>query len=210
MPFPSLLVNMPSGKMHEYVLLHQCKIGNTPVLIGQSISYDHTHDIVGMVCHEDGKHLETTLGKYYGDVVAEEGEATTLSMRVACNIALAMTNYGFQSSYLFPKEVEQEKKFVLKGNRAGRDGRTASMRLQEQPQLLTLDRTVKLYHREGSREQGISTGRQMPFHWRRGHWHKVRCGVGRTETRLVLYPPTMIRADLAVGLPLDETTTTYR
>ena len=218
MPYPTLLVNMPPGKMHRYVVLHSCSVvaqkGSdmvvVPVLIGTSISYDNTSDIVTVVRQSTGNMVEESLDRFYGTVTIEEAEATHASMRVAANMALAMTGYGCQARYLFPAEVAQERKYIAKGDRAGRDGRTASMRLAEQPQILFLDREVKLWRREGSHDACQPTGREMPFHWRRGHWHMVRCGKGGMERNRVMYPPTMVRADLLGELDASDTTTSYR
>lgn len=213
MPYPSILVNMPAGKLHRYILLNRNEFitatGPVPVLIGCSVSHDNLHDIVTTVRSNPEKLIEESLQKFHGDVSEEEGEAALLSLRVACNIALAMANYGCLAEYLFPKEVAAEKKYIAKGDRAGRGGRTASDRLHEQPMILSLDRSVKLYHRKSITSHGeVTTGREMPFHWRRGHWHMVRCGVGKAERRRVLYPPTMIRADLFNG-DIGDTTTIY-
>ncbi len=212
MPFPSLLVNMPVGKMYRCVILHSCltpEPHKLPIMIGASISRDHMHDIVNVARQREGIVLEESITKFIGDVTEEEGEGASSCLRVACNMALAMTNFGCQAEWMFPKEVEAEKKFVKKGNRAGRDGRRASDRLAEQPMLVFLDRNVKLYHKEGSREGGVPTGSEMAFHWRRGHWHTVLCGKGKKERKLVLYPPCMVRADLMPVASAMDTTTTY-
>ncbi len=211
MPYPTMLVNMPEGKMHRCVILHRRETADdakVSVLVGVSVSHDHTHDIVNVVRQSESE-IEESLGKFYGEVTSDEMEETRACLRVACNMALAMANFGCQSEYLFPKEVAAERKFILKGDRAGKSGRTASDRLHEQPMLVYLDRSVKLYHREGGTEASETTGNEMPFHWRRGHWHTVLHGKGKTQRRLVLYPPTMVRADLMLVAAVD-TTTTYR
>jgi hypothetical protein len=143
-------------------------------------------------------------------VTNEEGEAAHESLRVSCNMVLAMTNLGCAAKYVFPAEVEEQRKHVAKGNRQYKDGTRASDRLAEQPTLVVLDREVKLYHREDTSPHATSaTGHTMPFHWRRGHWRKARVGLGRTETKLVFIRPCMVRADLMVSRP-EDTTTTYR
>lgn len=219
MPFPTILFNMPPGKMHEYVVLHRYQVRGVsvqpphnpaPCMIGCSISYDNTHDIVTLIKNSNSEHIEKSLGKYWGEVTQEEGENTLLSLRVACNMALAMSNYGCQAEYIFPKEVEQDRGLLKrKGNIKSKGGTSASDRLREQPKLLVLDRNVKLYRKQGSHEPSAPTGREMPFHWRSGHWHMVPCGPNRTERKRVLYPPCMVRADLLGDVYPDETTTTY-
>lgn len=53
------------------------------------------------------------------------------------------------------------------------------------------------------------TGREMPCHWRRGHWANVACGEGRSGRRLVFRPPVMVRADRFGGPPAGSSVT-YR
>lgn len=216
LPYPCLLINMPPGKMHEYVILHEREVldragSPIPVLIGTSVSRNHQHDIVNAIRQREGRDVEASLSLHNDDVSDEEAESALSSFRVACNLALAMTNYGYQSEYLFPKEVEREQKYVRKGNRPSRDGVRPSDRLADQPLLVTLDRRVKLSRREGGAtdNSGSVGGREMPFHWRRGHWHRVPCGKGRAERKLVLYPPVMVRADL-LNADVMDTTTTYQ
>lgn len=210
MPYPTILVNMPAGKMHRYTILHRCtSTDGVEILIGASISPDNKHDIVTAVRHVEGKEVEDSIGRFYGEVTEEEGRATHESLRVACNYTLAMTNFGHQAAYLFPAEVAEQRKHVAKGNREYKDGTTASVRLAEQPILIQLDRNVQLYHREGSHEPGEPTGRELCFHWRRGHWRKQRVGKGLQETRIVFVKPCMVRADLLGGTDPTDTTTIY-
>lgn len=214
MPYPTILVNMPPGKMHRLAILHRCEVqwqNGLPraVLVGCCISSDHTHDIVTIARQTDGEVLEETLNRCHGTVTPEEGKSTHQCLRVACNMVLAMTNLGCQSTYLFPNEVKQEHKFALKGDRVGKSGLRPSDRLRESPILVTLDRNVKLYHREGGHPEGEPTGREMPFHWRRGHWRRAKVGVGRAETKIVFVRPCMVRADLLGATSPTDTSTTY-
>ncbi len=210
MPYPSLLINMPPGKMHKYVILHRADLdwrvwghaAPVPVLIGCSVSHDNNHDVVTVARECGGEDLEASLGTFSLGVSSDEADSALLSLRVACNMALAMTNYGCQAGYVFPEEVARERKFIAKGDRPSRDGRKASGRLAEQPVLLKLDRTVELFHRRGGHATAEQTGREMPFHWRRGHWRRL------PNSKLVLVKPCMVRADLLLVSP-DETTTTY-
>lgn len=204
MPYPTVLVSMPPGHTHRYCLVHR---HSANVLILVNGSSNLREEIVTLARQREGRELESYLEKFEADC-ENMAVASCQTMRVACNMLLAMTNYGVQSEFLFPREVEQEKKYIAKGDRAGRDGRCASDRLREAPVLLSLHREVRLCHEEGSspRNEG-STGREMPFHWRRGHWAMVPCGKGRTERRRILRMPVMVRADKAVG---GESVTVYR
>lgn len=209
-PFPTILFNMPPGRMHRYVLLHHRQLEGGPVLIGASVSYDHADDIV-TVARDNGKHLEATLGKFHAGVTQEEADATHLSLRVACNMALAMSGFGCHREYAFPKEVEQCRKYAAKrGNLRYDDGSTADDRLREQPVILTLDREVKLWRdRRGPSEEGNSTGRVQPFHWVSGHWKMQVHGPNNSLRRRQYVAPYMVHAE-ALTVDACETTTTYR
>lgn len=203
MPYPTMLVSLPEGKAHRYVIAHRY---SPDVLIYLAGSPDHRDDICTIARQREGSYLEEFLEKY-DEETAYLAVETCQSLRVASNILLAMTNYGVQSEYLFPKEVQQEQKYQAKGDRAGRDGRRASDRLKEAPMLVSFSHEVKLCHVEGGHEAGESTGREMPFHWRRGHWAMQAYGPGMTQRKRLLRPPVMVRADRISG---EETATVYR
>lgn len=42
---------------------------------------------------------------------------------------------------------------------------------------------------------GVKTGKEMPSHWRRGHWRNQPYGEGRVERHLRWIMPTIVRAD---------------
>lgn len=207
MPYPTVLVNLPPGLMHEMLIIHHMELqwhsGKKGVVIGDSMTRDHQNDIVTVIRQQNGVDMEVSLSKYDEGITTEEGDAAHLNMRVAVNMMLAMVNYSCQAEYLFPAEVAMEKKFIEKGNRPSREGRTASQRLAEQPMVVLLDRTVKLYHRVGSKEPGEKTGGEKCFHWRRGHWRKRP-----DREKLIFVRPCMVRADKLL-VDKSETTTTY-
>lgn len=209
MPYPTILFNLPSGNIHKFVLLRYHNLSPLPTLIGASISHDNKSDIVTVVPIHDNYEIEQSFSKYGDDVSDIECVSTHNNMRVACNMALAMANFGFQADYLFPGEVKREKKFIAKGDRICKSGMTAKQRLKLQPTILTLNREVELFRRIGGRTgDGESTGREMPFHWRRGHWRMAKVGEGRSETKAVFVRPCLVRADLMKVKP-EDTTTTY-
>lgn len=206
MPYPTVLINLPPGKLNECVILHRMELqwrsGKKPVIIACSMSRSHLNDIVTVIRQREGIEVEESLALYEKSVTEEEGLSAKLGVRVSMNMMLAMVNYGCQAAYIFPKEVEMEQKFIEKGNRPSREGRTASDRLRDQPQIVVLDRNVKLYHREGAKEPGEKTGKEKCFHWRRGHWRKWK-------SKLIFVRPCMVRADL-LEVDRSETTTRYK
>ena len=207
-PFNTVLVNLPPGHLHQSCLLSILNDDDGGrCLVTCLMSGDHKNNIASFI--GPNSPLEVSLGKYDADCI-ELADYSTPNLRVAINMMLAMSNFGCMSDYAFPAEAAQEKKYIAKGDRPSRNGQTASMRLSQMPMLLTLNREVKLWHtHDNNRTAGEPTGREMPFHWRRGHWRKAKVGVGRTETKLVFVKPCMVRGDLLTTTP-DTTTTIYK
>jgi hypothetical protein len=53
--------------------------------------------------------------------------------------------------------------------------------------------------REG---ESVPTGRELPAHWRRGHWRHQAVGPSRSEHKLIWIRPTLVRKDKAdLGVP---------
>lgn len=57
-------------------------------------------------------------------------------------------------------------------------------------------------------EPGEPTGREMPAHWRRGHWRNQAHGPARTLRKMLFVPPVLVRSDRAVG-DLSDGSATY-
>jgi hypothetical protein len=205
MPYPTVCCSMPPGKLHRAVIV--CRYASD-VLVCQCISHDNLNDVCTLIREYQDRPMEDSITKY-ADLNEDEANITSQSLRVASNMLLALSNYGCHAQYLFPAEVARGRKFVAKGDRPGRTGQRPSERLREAPMVVSLDREVLLHRAPPKRDdESVATGREMPFHQRRGHCHTVLHGKGKAERKLVLYPPILVRADL-LGVDVSETTTTY-
>jgi hypothetical protein len=56
-----------------------------------------------------------------------------------------------------------------------------------------------LYKRRDAEPNPDAQGTPKRPHWRRGHWHRVAAGVGRSERKLVFFPAVLINAAKLVG-----------
>lgn len=203
-PYPTLLVDLPPGHMHKAVIVYQYR---PDICVAVSYSYDSRSDIVTLIYQRPGHFLEETLEKYGQDCDAAECAENLQSLRVAFNMALALSNFGCHADYLLPKEVERDRKLASEQTERGKRAR---QRLRESPRLVTFDREVVLHATRGhTAGTGEPTGGEKSFHWRRGHWAMVACGASHTERRRVLRRPCMVRADL-LAVDESDTTTTYR
>jgi hypothetical protein len=137
-----------------------------------------------------------SLDVYIHPLHAAEAAICGKALRVAVNSCLALANFGCHAKYLFPKELVRDRSQMVREERERRHERPARDRVKLAPSLVSFVRDVKLHHTERiSSEHGEPTGKEKPTHWRRGHWHTVIHGVGRTQRKLKLFPPVLVRAD---------------
>lgn len=205
-PYPALLVALPRGQYGPFnsVLCHRHP---RPYLIMTLNSDDHTNDICTTVARTDGNQIEVSIQRFDADL-AELSQVAARVLRVACNSCLALAHYGNHLGYLFPKEVENDRRLAREQTERGeRARRRLALAVQQVTfsQEITLHRTER---RAWDGEPGCS-GAQKSTHWRRGHWHTVPHGPGRSLRKKVLYPPVLVRADLFTG-DLADTLTSYQ
>ena len=207
-PYPALMVGMPEGRYGPFAraLCHHVP-GERPLLTVSLTSDGHQDDIVTTI-GVDGRPIEESLCRFDEDCRQYDGVAVR-ALRVAINACLCLASFGTIKEHLHPKRVESDRALAAEQSERGVRARR---RLRLATTVVSFRQDVRLHREAGaaqSRAGGEATGREMSPHWRRGHWHTVVCGRGRTGRRLKLYSPTMVRPDLFVG-DASDTTTTYR
>lgn len=200
LPYKEVLVIMPPNHKHRAILICQY---SDDVIVCNAISYGNKDDIITVIRQRDGRFVEESLEKYDTDIEAETATDTECSLRVAFNMLLAMTNFGYSLEYKYKKEVERDTFFFHK-----RGDEKALERVKESPQILTLDKTVVL-HKVKTHDKGVSTGKELSFHWRRGHWRMQPHGPLNSLRKQIFIAPVLVRKDL-LNVDVTETTTTYR
>lgn len=170
---------------------------------GVLITGNHFDEITTTVT-VDGRPMEESLIRFDEDC-RDQAPLASKVLRVGINACLALVNYGNQAALLFPKEEERDRKL---GRENSERGRNARWRAKTSPRLISFPHEVRLYHTEGGHPAGEGTGKERPIHWRRGHWHTVLHGVGKTLRKLKLYKPVLVRADKALGE--EPITTVYK
>ncbi len=77
-------------------------------------------------------------------------------------------------------------------------------------EIYEFPKTIKLFDKEvflsGEGEKGI--GKEMPFHWRRGHYRMQRYGAGLIIKKRIRIKPCQIRKDKLIG-DVTKTTVEY-
>ena len=141
-----------------------------------------------------------------------EASAVRSLTRVALNTCLLLTTHGCHHvgkanpGYAAKLRASLDKKKLPPAVRAANE-----RAMRDMPDIYSFAQDIVLSRHEGDTDTvpGDPTGRQMPAHWRRGHWANLACGAGRAERRLHFRPPVMVRADRFAGVPA-ATAATYR
>ena len=206
-PYPALLIDLPPiYAPFENVLCHHQTDGAEGKLSFTAClhSKNNLDDIVTTVA-TDGQPMEHSITEFDTDCA----EPTTASkvIRVAINSCLALVNFGHYANFLYPKEVVSDQRLACEDTPRGERARD---RLQTAPQLVQFDREVVLHRDKVKREAGEPTGREMPFHWVRGHWRMQPYGPQNSQRKRILIRPYMVRADKLFDKDVSDTTTTYR
>lgn len=202
LPYSEVLVVMPPGHLHKCVLVSKYR---EDILICTSMTADHRDDVVTIARHHSGEFAEAALEKYDDEIGTEVAEATTDCLRVALNMLLAMTNYGFTVDYLYQKEVERDVS-LMRSKKSDEVKESARERIDRASRLLTLDRTVILHKVKGL-NAGEPSGRELRFHWRRGHWRMQPYGPDNSLRKSIFIAPVLVRRDLLEDNVSDFTTT---
>lgn len=120
----------------------------------------------------------------------------TDAARAAINLALMLTHYGCHT---------------VPVPSAGRSA-PHKFRFNDYKEFIRLDREVVLrVNPAGRSEPGPPSGREMPCHWRRGHWRRLPGWEAYAErgeqAPLTFVRPALIRADKAGDNPISATYT---
>ena len=193
MPYPSLLVDLSEveGSLHTSCLVHQ---PNPDILICHSMSKGNIDDVATVIRHRPGVLTEESLERY-DESLQNISVASCQTLRVSLNMALALTNFGCQARVVFPEEKRRDEKLAQEESDRGE---RAKARLRETPMEVDFTHEVRLYHREGGHESDPA-GREVGFHWRRGHWAMQAHGPHHSLRKRIFRAPMMVRADLMTG-----------
>jgi hypothetical protein len=205
-PFPAVLVETEQPPFRSALVYHD---PDCMTIVISLMTPDNLDDIIttgnGPKCN-----LERTISKFDPEARTHSGAAHKAT-RIALNACLALTHYGCEATKaLFPGEQASDRGLVARG---GKSAAAAADRLLISPNLVTFSQEVVL-HKERRATPAVDgqagdSGREMSTHWRRGHWAKMACGVGRADRRLVFRRPVLVRADLFSGEG-SATSVTYK
>jgi hypothetical protein len=204
-PYPAILIELPASYAPFYGVI-VCRKADMLNCVLRSPRAEH--DIVTTVgVSNRGEPIEKSLMRFDPDC-CDDSKAAARALRVAVNSCLALANWPHTARLMYPKEHEADEHFARHAkNEESR--RRAQQRLSLAVQSLAFNQEIAFHHVEGGADPSIPTGRQVATHWRRGHWARVACGVGRSERRLTFRKAVLVRADLFAGDPAN-TAATYK
>jgi hypothetical protein len=112
--------------------------------------------------------------------------------RAALNLSLMLTHYGCKvGDPVDPKQYHKHRSSPKFEHFAVSDFRTIDML-----QFIVVRKTHSGTLHD---EEPIPSGREMPPHWRRGHWRNQPWGPGAQKRKLIFIQPMLVRSDRAVG-----------
>jgi hypothetical protein len=201
-PYPAMMIDLPEGGDYEpFTDVTCCKTEN--LIVFNLRSRGNINDITTTISRYAGRGVIEESFQRYDESCAELQKSAARVLRVAANSCLALVGHETATGYLFPQEVERDRK--LAGELTER-GERARGRLPLHVTLVAFHRDVVLHKTEGGHSGGDSTGREVGCHWRRGHYAMQPYGEGRSLRKRILRKPVLIRGDKFLGDVADTTT----
>lgn len=213
-PYPTLFIIFDwDDPYFESCLVHWCPSGIVAVLQSRDPWKEVgpnewvAKDVVTSLTSGSEADLEVGIntweGPEYENVSPEDHASSVLALRIALNSCLALTHYGTHSNYLFPKEVDRDRKLSKEVSNRGFDAR---QRVKQAVQVTTFSQEVRLHRvSEGRKsthdpdQDPNAEKREVSPHWRKGYWRMQACGEKWSERKRIFIPPVLVRADLFVG-----------
>jgi hypothetical protein len=204
-PYPALMVDLPDSGDYKPFIDVLC-FQSENLLVFNLRTPRNVDDIVTTIARYANRGtIEESLRRYDEDCSGLQGAAAR-ALRVAANSCLALVGHEIAIGYLFPKEVENDRR--LAGEKTER-GERARGRLPLHVMLVAFQREVVLHKTEGGHSTDNFTGREMGCHWRRGHYAMQPYGPGSSLRKRIFRLPVLVREDKFLG-DISDTTTVMR
>ena len=211
-PFPVFLIELPDEFRKEVGSRNGVEC---PRII--KILHDERVGCVTVVWHTQGEHNMAVCDMDTMDYDSIEERIQEMEcgkphvarvLRVALNLSLLLTQYGVRvEGPLAAKTLERQKKKNAESKSPRRRTR-AQIQLRRSLDLITFEQDVVFKGWSESTENATAgEGSPKSPHWRRGHFKRVRIGLGRRETKRIFIPSTFVNGGQFEGNVSD---TSYR
>lgn len=211
LPFPAMVIAVPQQCYDAIVAAGADKPGHLMVLRQRKTEEDRNaitvingewayffQDRDGWDSVEDALHIHCIDQSRDPSKEMLAHVAAMTMARAALNLALMLTHYGHSR----PQPLDQ-KSYTKHRQRADLQRFCTG-------DFMAVDMVQHVVVRalsEPTGDESGQTGREMPPHWRRGHWRNQKVGAGRQVTKLVFVRPCLVRPDRIVG---DEADSQYQ
>jgi hypothetical protein len=217
-PYPALIVKIPSESRARlavesgvelstcptWLLIHQRKTSEDRNWMFIMHPFQEKHRVEVTHAFQDRPEFATMEDAILTRIAKEgdkpeQSEFAERSSRAALNLMLMLVHYGHKDGGpLHPEQHAKHRKRKDLAHLSHGDFTTVQM---------IQDVVIRKVQPRADHEP-IPSGREMPPHWRRGHWRSQRHGPGNTLTKTIFVNPVLVRGDRAVG-ELAETVATY-
>ncbi len=127
--------------------------------------------------------------------------------RIACNFALLLTRFGAKECGPVDSAAHKKQSRLARSKNLRKATRAQNL-LASSMYRIGFEQDIKFFDvRDSVSTQSGASGTSKRTHWRRGHFRRQRCGVGRSERRLVFVKPCLINSSSLEG---DLADTEYR
>lgn len=123
-------------------------------------------------------------------------------VRSVLNLMLMLTHFGWRSGGPLNKKRHEK----IKRNPKLQKFAISAFSTIEMAQNIIIRKEER---GPGHDQEPIPTGRDMPPHWRKGHWRMQHYGPGNMQTKRIFIRPTLVRRDRAQG-DLGDSIAVYR
>ncbi len=194
MPFDCMVIETPGCEPFDAVIVYRMP----GIMVLNLMTPDMTDDIVTTVRHVSGRNIEVAIGILDGTIDQALSEKSMRAQRIALNMCLSLSNYGFKDADANPTNASQDRVLAKedseRGKRAKERIRRGVLRRVTFNHDITIRRTQP--HPEGSE----SNGRVHKAHWVRGHWKMQPHGPQSSLRKRILIRPYLVHGAEAAGL----------
>lgn len=192
-PFPAMVIETPGCDPFESVIVYHAD----NILVLHLSSKNMEDDIVTTVRHVPGRAIEVAINILDDTCDPSLAEESLRAQRIALNMCLALTNYGFKDADANPANASQDRMLARENSERGERARARIRRGVLRRVTFNHDIVIR---RTPPTEGGGANGRTVKAHWVRGHWKMQPHGPHNSLRKRILIRPYLVHGDQAAGL----------
>lgn len=190
-PYPAVVCEVPHcpGRKFKYVTCHHHSPEILCLVIG---SFTGDDDITTMIRHRKGHPIDEYL-QIVDDSVGDLIQWSLRAQRIALNMMLALTNWGYKDELAYPKAYRNDEWMAKEDSERGRKARA---RLRTHLRRVSFNHEVIVRRPAPKPESSTPTGKTVAPHWVRGHWKMQPHGPQNSLRKRAFVAPYLVHPDL--------------